>query len=145
MPYSTEFADVKKSKSKVKWQRVYWTLLLLSVIAIVIRRYEFIWPGNLSYLDQGLLVFLGIIVVLPLVSELELFGVRVKRHIENATEALRQEIHQIQNVVTSSAAVGGNTYLFGNTQLPSEKIVDEMKQYVDSRLKTQEPSQNIES
>ena len=73
-----------------------------------------------------------LLLLLPLFSELELLGVKVKKEVEKATEEVKETLQNIQTQInqiqlTNSVATNFN---FSNTPLPSEQKIEELLQMV---------------
>lgn len=129
-------ANVQQGDTSKWWlgpRFLYWGLLLAAVVGVAALRRSVIWDGNLSYFDQGLLVFLAIVLLVPLVGEMEAFGFRLRGQIKEAKNELRDDIRQLHSVITSSVAVRNDIFNVTALPAPSEHVLRDLEAYVRQR------------
>lgn len=91
---------------------------------------------QLKELNTRNLIFLLwlLLLLLPLFSEMEFLGVKVKKEVEKATEEVKDSIKTLQtqlNQIQMTNSVANN-FNFNNTPLPSKQQIEEMMQSVRS-------------
>lgn len=106
-----------------------WYIFLLVVSSIYVWHYHK-EINQLKELNVQNLIFLLwlLLLVLPLFSEMEFLGIKVKKEVEKATEEVKDSLQNLQNQVnqmqiTNSVATNLN---FNNTTLPSEQKIEEL-------------------
>ena len=72
------------------------------------------------------------LLIVPLFSEVELLGVKIKKEVENATKEVKSDIKNIQNQIMSlnlNSSITNNLQI--NPQLPNDKKI----QYLEKEMK----------
>lgn len=124
-----------------------WYLFLLVVSSIYVWYYRFDIYQLKELNAQNLIFLLWLLLLLmPLFSEMEFLGVKVKKEVEKATEEVKESLQNLQTQMnqiqlTNSVATNLN---FSNTPLPSEQKIEELLQMV-RELQSTYPGTNAAS
>ena len=117
---------IKKIISFLKSKIWYILLLILSTVYVFVNRQEIYSFKELNSINLVFILWL-LLLMLPLFSEMEFFGIKLKKEVEkvkgefgNDINKLKEQIIEIKNtnIVSSS-----NIYSINNVQLPTEKEV----------------------
>lgn len=116
-------------------KRKWWYLILLGVSSwLVYQNRASIFSLEFEKFNGLTLIFILwiVLLLLPLFSEMEFFGVKLKKEVEKATNEVKESIidlkmQLIQLQVSNSVA---NTIQFGGNVLPSEGKLEELLQLV---------------
>lgn len=121
-----------------------WYIILLAASSAYVwyYRYEIYQFTELNARNLIFLIWL-LLLLLPLFSEMEFLGVKVKKEVEKATEDVKETLQNLQTQMnqiqlTNSVATNFN---FNNTPLPSEKEIQKQLKVV-KELKTTYPESN---
>ena len=110
-----------------------WHILLVTVGFVYIWHYRF-ELYQLQTINIRNLIFLVwlIVLLLPLVSEMEFLGVKIKKEVENANKEVKETLTGLSNqlIELRIAISGNNSIQIGNSNLPSAEKIDEMKQLI---------------
>lgn len=115
-------------------KRKCWYILLLAASSI----YVWIYRNDIHQLKdfnaQNLIFILWLVLLLlPLFSELEFFGVKLKKEVEKAKAEVKENLNdvklQLMDLKISNSIA--NTIQISNTPLPTEKELDELKRQVE--------------
>lgn len=122
---------IKKVSNFIK--RKCWYLVLLTVSSGYVWYYRFdIY--QLKELNVHNLIFIVwiLLLLMPLFSEMEFFGVKVKKEVEKATEEVRRSLQNLQTQITQLQMTNSvaNSVNFWNTPLPSGQKLEELLQNV---------------
>ncbi|MGG6491821.1 UNVERIFIED_CONTAM: VanZ family protein [Bacteroidetes bacterium 56_B9] len=166
--------EEKKSKEKKRWQKLlllliekviekawYIVLLTISTIYLAINRFAIEKLDDASMLSTVFIIWV-VLLVLPLFSELEFLGVKVKKEVKKAVEKSNEEvkasIHNLQQIV-SQIQVSNSVapqFTINSGSLPSEERIDNLikeirllnEQNTNKQTEKQDkvniPTQNIE-
>ena len=108
-----------------KW---YSLLLLLSSLYVWKYRFEI---NQLKELNAKNIIFILWIFLLafPLFSEMEIFGIKVKKEVEKATEEVKESLKNIQTQIIQLQMNNSvsNKISIENTPLPSGKTLEDMQ------------------
>lgn len=109
----------------------YTILLTASSVYVWYYRYEIYQLKEINARNLIFLLWL-LILLLPLFSEMEFLGIKVKKEVEKATEEVKESLHDLQiqmsqMQLTNSVATNLN---FSNTPLPSEQKIEELLRMV---------------
>ncbi|MDE7334284.1 MAG: hypothetical protein K2O16_19060 [Lachnospiraceae bacterium] len=118
----------------LKWVRKniwYSFLLLISTLYVFYYRYELYQLKTLNARNLVFLIWIGLL-LLPLFSEMELLGVKIKKAVESANKEIKDDIRGIEQqlqelTITNSMA---NHIQIGAPALPSEEKLEELMQLV---------------
>lgn len=116
-----------------------WYLILLCTSSFYIWSYRAEIYQLKELNTQNLVFFLWLLLLLlPLFSEMEFLGIKVKKEVEKATEEVKDSIHILQKQVSQlqMSNTVENNISFGNTPLPSEQKVEELLQLVQELKST---------
>lgn len=116
-------------------KRKWWYLILLGISSwLVYQNRASIFSLEFEKFNALTLIFILwiVLLLLPLFSEMEFFGVKLKKEVEKATNEVKESITDlkmqlIQLQVSNSVA---NTIQFGGNVLPSEGKLEELLQLV---------------
>lgn len=124
-----------------------WYIILLSASSAYVwyYRYEIYQLKEINARNLIFLLWLLLLLV-PLFSEMEFLGVKVKKEVEKATEEVKESLQNLQTQMnqiqlTNSVATNFN---FSNTPLPSEQKIEELLQMV-KELQSTYPGTNVGS
>lgn len=89
---------------------------------------------QLSEINARNLIFLLwlLLLIFPLISEMEFWGIKVKKEVEKATEKVKESLQSLQaqiNQIQFTSSVETNVNV-ANTPLPSEQKIEELLQMV---------------
>lgn len=110
-----------------------WYIILLGLSSAYVWYYRFEIYGLRELNARNLIFILWLfLLLLPLFSEMEFLGVKIKKEVQKETEEVRGLLQNLQTQVnqlqlTNSVA---NNINFGNTTLPSEQKLEQLLQRV---------------
>lgn len=114
-------------------KKKYWYIILLgfSSLYVVEHRLEIYELKEFNAVNLIFILWL-ILLLLPLFSEMEFLGVKIKKEVQKETEEVKETLKNIQIQVnnlqlTNSVA---NNFSFNNSTLPSEQKLEELLQKV---------------
>lgn len=120
-----KFKEVIVSYLKSKWW--YLVLLILSTIYVLYHRNGIYQLKEFNAMNLIFLLWL-ILLLLPLFSEMEFFGVKLKKEVEKAKTEVKENLNdlriQIMDLKISNS--NANTINFGNGFLPTEQKLKEL-------------------
>ena len=113
-----------------------WYIILLGSSSAYVWYYRFDIYQLEKLNAQNLIFLLWImLLLLPLFSEMEFLGVKVKKEVEKATEEIKDSLQSIQNQLQITNSVANNIN-FNNSTLPSEQKLEELLQRVEKLQST---------
>lgn len=112
-----------------------WYIILLcaSSIYVFYYRYEIYQLKEIN--AQNLIFLLWIVLLLlPLFSEMEFLGVKIKKVVENANKEIKDDVRKLEMQVAEIKLTNNiaNTIHIGNGALPSEEKIEELLRLVQS-------------
>lgn len=107
----------------------WWGVALLGMLLFLLARLPDLQTGDATFAD--IVVFLVIVClwVLPLVSEVNVLGVKLKREVQAVREELRGEIRELRNSVDVRNTVSAQVYA-GYPPPPSDQSLPELKEEI---------------
>lgn len=123
----------------------YIILVLMSSAYVWYYRYEIYQLKEINARNLIFLLWLLLLLV-PLFSEMEFWGVKVKKEVEKATEEVKESMQNLQaqmNQIQLTNSVATN-FNFSGTTLPSEQKIEELLQMV-KKLQSTYPGTNVGS
>lgn len=125
-----------KSVMKKMWEFVKkkcWYIILLALSSAYVWHYrlEIYQFKELNVRNLIFIVWL-ILLLLPLFSEMEFLGVKIKKEVQKETEEVKESLKNIQTQVNSFQLNNSvaNTFSINNAALPSEQKLEELLQKV---------------
>jgi hypothetical protein len=122
---------------KIAW----WSTITLILTGVLISRYNSILNGSDKPIDIFLLLIWTSLMLMPLFSEISLFGVKFKQEIESLKSSINGQLYNISNEIKAAVNVNANftpTITFGDptpdVKLPD--IVDDIKNAAADLLTT---------
>ena len=113
------------------WFRIlWWVLLSAGLIYLLSERFIAIQNGTATSVDAFLFLILVILLLLPLFSEFDFFGVKLKSHIHEMKMEVKEEVTELRKELINlgiSNQVNPNIYL--NSPPPDSKLPELEKQY----------------
>jgi hypothetical protein len=100
-----------------KFKIVWWSLLLIVLTFVGIYRFSI---GDFTGFDSYLLIFWFILVLFPIISEISMFGINIKKDLETAKNEIKSQINEIKNQINYSPTINVNTE-------PADKVEYENK------------------
>lgn len=83
---------------------VWFVLLAMLGLAVYVRS-DLIWQASPGPADRGLLAVFGLLLVMPLFSEIDIFGVKVRQQIEAAQKEIRSRVSEIQDMLAFAPGI----------------------------------------
>jgi len=117
---------------KRKWW--YLTLLLLSSIYVFYYRSDIYQLEKINTTSLIFLIWL-ILLLLPLFSEMEFLGIKIKKEVDKVKKEVDDDILQLKMQIMDlkiSNSVANNIQI-NNTPLPSEKELEELKKFIPNK------------
>ena len=99
----------------------YRTLIACTGVALVFLRRESIFGSNPTPVDLLLLAIAAACLIFPVVKEISLGGVTLKRELENTKKEISERLNQVRNEIVSSVAVSP-TFNVGGQPLTDEAL-----------------------
>lgn len=132
-----------------KWvKKHFWYMALLCASSLYVVHYRFEIDQLTEFNAQNLIFILWLILLLfPLFSEMEFFGVKLKRELEKSTSEVKESIHDLQiQIMQTQIANTNNQNLRIENYGPlasAEQLKDILKTYIDTLHPSNTP-QNTE-
>jgi len=121
------------------WFKVLWWIVLLVLTGLILsKRIEAISLGQTVPTDIVILLIFIALMLTPIFSEIDLFGIKLKREIENLKSDVATKLLEIKNVISSNQnqTVTNNFQGFGppppDTKLPEIEV--EIERIVKAKL-----------
>lgn len=123
----------------IKSKGWYVFLLVISTSYVMYYRFEIYELKELNARNLVFLLWL-LLLMLPLFSEMEFLGIKVKKEVEKATEEIKESLQNMQTQISQMQVNNSiaNHFSFGNTALPSEAKLEELLQIVRELQKSSE-------
>lgn len=120
------------------WFRIVWWLLLILILAILLfyRRTAFV-VGDTNSTDIFLLGIFAAIMLVPVFSEMEILGVKLKQEIAELKEDLRIKIGEIKNQIENKQHQTVHTTIQGVPLPASDFKLDKLQADIADLLKRQ--------
>ncbi|MFA0816215.1 MAG: hypothetical protein ACC608_10560 [Anaerofustis sp.] len=122
-------------KIKSKWW--YISLFIGSSIYVFFNRKDIYDLNSLNVRNLIFIIWI-VLLILPLFSEVELLGVKLKKEVEKAKEEVKVSLQNLQTQLTQIQLNNSiaNNFSFTNGSLPSEQKIEELLQMVSELQKT---------
>ena len=104
-----------------KLKTVWWLLLLVAVTSMVWFRKSAVMNGEMTGADALLVAVWIILWMFPLVAEMSVLGVSVKKEVAKATAELKSDISDLKNTVLVQNSAQSNVYIGAP---PSDESLD---------------------
>ena len=123
------------------WFRIiWWVALSAGLLYLLSERFTAIQNGTATSVDAFLFLILVILLLLPLFSEFDFFGVKLKAHIQEMKVEVKEEVKELRKEIINlgiSNQVNPNFYLHPP---PDSKLPELEKQYKEilSELKSRD-------
>ncbi len=108
-----------------KFKIVWWVILL--VVTTVFGGFR-IHIGDLKNFDVFLFIFWVILVLFPIISEVSIFGINVKKDIEDAKNELKSSIAEIKNEINFKPTINFNPPTPATDQEYKKKVENEARE-----------------
>ena len=135
----------KKALNNIKQRCWYIVLLLVSSMYVWSYRNDIYKLTEFNTTNLIFIIWI-ILLMLPLFSEMEFLGVKIKKEVKKETEEIRELINKIQlqvNQLQLSNSIANNINL-GNVTLPSKDKLEELLRKV-TELQNSYPNTNIKN
>jgi hypothetical protein len=119
---------VTKRGLRVAW----WVALTIGVGVGVVLKWDTIWTGTMTELSRGLAILFVLLVLLPIISEFEGFGFKLRTQLDELKRDLRAEFQvQFQNFdqrLSAQARAGAHAQNIVNMNITPERIASIVEQ-----------------
>ena len=123
-----------------KFRVIWWIIVSSSVFILLVIRRDNVFSSQPTYLDIGLITIFLALLLLPLYSEISLFGMSIKQKIEKSNEEVIKHISnqimlfrsEIQSTISNINHITQNVF---PSQPSSDQILNEEIENIKSRQK----------
>lgn len=123
------FELIKKIKPKTWVKSIWWLVLVILLICFLFPRIGYIQNGNAQPFDIFLFLVLISLLLIPLFQEVELFGIKLKKELEDIKENINVRFNSLSAEIKNTISVSPTI----NFPLPTDEGINEFKQkYRDS-------------
>ena len=140
------------------WFKIIWWVILLGITGTILyKRYSAIAEGKSEVTDVFIFLLFVALMLVPIFSEIEFFGIKLKKEIEDLKNDIKIKFGDIKNEIRNTQAQTFNASIQGfgppppDSKLPEleeqiERIVKEkLKEHQTNNQKINEvPSENLE-
>lgn len=120
------------------WFKIVWWILLLGLTgSILLKRFEAISTGQSVPADIFILLIFIALMLVPIFSEIELFGIKLKKEIEELKSDLNIKLGDIKTEIQSNQTLNQTINAFG-TPPPDNKLPElqnEIEKIVNAKFK----------
>ncbi|OOY42649.1 hypothetical protein, partial [Solemya velum gill symbiont] len=109
----------------------YQTVIIIVMVSLVVSRSESIFGDDPTTVDLFLLAITTALLLLPIVKEISLGGVTLKKELEETKKEINDNLAQIKNEIVNSVAVSP-TFNLGNSPLNDEALKHLEKKFEDT-------------
>ncbi len=120
----------KNIKTKTWLKSIWWLLLVLSILFILSKRVSNIYEGLAQPFDIMLFLILFGLLLIPLFQEIEIFGVKFKKQIEELKKELTNNLMSLRNDINNKIDLQNqsNQNFYINPQnIPSDSELSSLK------------------
>lgn len=110
-----------------------WLILLLYICGLYIKTNYNRMITGMIHLDYIIILLSIVLVLMPLVSEMDLWGFKVKREMQRVEKELNREIINFQRQMLNIQNSNSQNINFGYSPLPSKEEVNSDNNSVDSK------------
>lgn len=107
----------------LKWKKTLWWGFLLLIFSNYLRINETrIFENNLAQIDYIILIIWFILLLLPLLSEIDIAGIKIKKEIDSLKTELKEQIITLRSDIHNSTNINTNFYSGTPLPPPDEKL-----------------------
>ncbi len=130
---------------KISW----WVILLIVITYYLVNRFDSFMVGESSAYDIVVFLFWICLCMLPLIQEIEIFGFKIKKEIEEIKSHVNTQIESIRTEIRNTVDVKNQLSQNINIPLPAPdrellKIEERIKSAIDKELKKREGEELVQ-
>jgi hypothetical protein len=111
----------------LKWKKtIWWGFLLLIFSTYLIFNEARIFKNNLTQIDYIILIIWFILLLLPLLSEIDIAGIKIKKEIDSLKTEIKEQIITLRSDIHNSTNIHTNFYS-GTPPPPSDEKLKQME------------------
>lgn len=129
--------DIKNIKIKTWLKSIWWLILVILLILVLSKRIIFILNGTAQPFDIFLFLILVSLLLIPLFQEIELFGIKFKRELEEVKKELTNHIISLRTDINNKIDLQNqsNQNFYINPQnIPKDSELSELKKSFDKLI-----------
>src|SRR3989339_1164053 len=84
-------------KFSEKFTKIYWVIIVVCLFLILITRLKIFFSNHITKLDYYLIIIFSVLLLIPLFSEINIFGLNFKRMIDDAKQDIRQTVFDLKS------------------------------------------------
>lgn len=126
---------------KISW----WIILLLLTGLILYKRYDAIVTGQSVIADVFIFLIFVALMLVPIFSEIEFFGIKLKKEIEDLKQDLNIKLGDIKNEIKNSQVQTVHNTFQGFGPPPPDNKLPELETEIDRIVKAKLKEHNIKS
>lgn len=107
-----------------------WAILVGLGIAYAVARSDKIIDGSITYIDAVVILLLFALLISPLFSEVDIFGVKLKNEIRDLKSEVKREIASVKNEIRTAVDFRSTT----NTQFTFAPLPDDRLKTLEDKL-----------
>ena len=142
--------EFKSIKTKTWLKSLWWLILVLTLVFILSKRLNYIFEGVAQPFDIFLFIILFALLLVPLFQEIEIFGIKFKKEIEELRKELTNNLISLKNDINNKIDLQNqsNQNFYINPQnIPSDSELSSLKDSFNKTIEEirQENKINISS
>jgi hypothetical protein len=119
-----------------KWFKYsWWILLLVMTGSIIYHRYCSIIEGNTNQTDIIIMIIFVVLMLVPIFSEIEIYGFKLKKEIENLKQEQNLKILELKNDIRTTQNQTFNATFQGFGPPPPDNKIPELQEEIERILK----------
>jgi hypothetical protein len=134
-------------KFSENFKRGWWIVSIVTIVLLLIIRWKSILSTDVTTLDLGLLTILGVLFLVPIFSEMTIWGLTVKQQLDEAKKEIRNDIKE-QNINLRAElhnAISVNSQITPQFNLYPAPPRDELLNTIKAEIKSSLSELNIGS
>jgi len=125
------------------WFKILWWIFSILIIGFLLySQIDIIKSGKSTNIDIFIFLIFTILLLLPLFSEFEFFGIKLKKDIEELKKHIDIKFGEIKNEIQNSQSV--TTTINGFGPLPSDDRIKELESKIDQMIQDSKTGESIE-
>lgn len=128
------------------FKRGWWIVSIITFILLLFFRWKSISLKDVTTFDLGLLTILGVLILVPIFSEMTFWGLTVKQQLDETKKEIRNDIKEqsldlraeFHNAISVNSQINPQFYV-NNPYPPPDELLNKIKEEIKSSLKEFNP------
>ncbi|MBU8589212.1 hypothetical protein KM925_25290 [Priestia megaterium] len=128
-----------------KFKIVWWAVLLLSLISLIYKRFDYITTDQIKPFDYIIFTLFIVLAILPFFSEMSMFGFKLKKEIKEEIKEVTNGIQDIRHLINNIS--NSNTIYLSSQPTLDDKQLEDLKKRLNIKdgISSSPTPENIEN